>query len=165
MLGVLYIIIGLVLLFWPGLSIQLICYAVGGAILIYGVGRIVRYFTGRKNNTSEMADIVLGILTLLIGIFIATSSTFIASIFPWMCGLAMFIGSIGKIQMAFALKRAQTPWWKGTMLSAIVTAVLGVTMLLNPFGSILALIRFFGVGLVIDGVGSVVSEFMVSRNK
>lgn len=164
MLGVFYIIIGLILLLWPGLSVQLICYVVGGAILIYGASRIVRYIGGRKTGTAEMTDLVIGILTVLIGAFIATNATFIASILPWMCGLVMFIGSIGKIQTAFALKRAQTSWWKGTMLSAVVTAFLGFTMLMNPFASVLALIRFFGIALLLDGVSGVISQFMLNKN-
>lgn len=165
MLGVLYIIIGLVLLFWPGLSVQLICHVVGGAILLYGASRIVRYVSSRKNSTAEAADLVIGILTALVGAFIAMNATFIASILPWMCGLVMFIGSIGKIQTAFALKRAQTSWWKGTMLSAVVTAFLGLTMLMNPFASVLALIRFFGVALLLDGVSGVISQFMLNKNR
>ncbi|UQT47735.1 DUF308 domain-containing protein [Flavonifractor plautii] len=42
--AVLYIILGLILLIWPGVSATVFCYAFGGILLIYGVVTIVSFF-------------------------------------------------------------------------------------------------------------------------
>ena len=42
--AVLYIILGLILLIWPGVSATVFCYAFGSILLIYGVVTIVSFF-------------------------------------------------------------------------------------------------------------------------
>ena len=57
--AVLYIILGLILLIWPGVSATVFCYAFGGILLIYGVVTIVSFFLRDSRcllYTSDAAD-------------------------------------------------------------------------------------------------------------
>ncbi|MFR5863059.1 MAG: DUF308 domain-containing protein [Flavonifractor plautii] len=57
--AVLYVILGLVLLIWPGVSATVFCYAFGGILLIYGVVTIGRFFLrdSRKQPCSSSSSV------------------------------------------------------------------------------------------------------------
>ena len=43
----LYLVLGLVLLLWPGTTAAVICYAFGGILVVYGAAAILSFFLSR----------------------------------------------------------------------------------------------------------------------
>ena len=60
--AVLYVILGLVLLIWPGVSATVFCYAFGGILLIYGMVAIVSFFLRDSWQGSFVFELFLGIV-------------------------------------------------------------------------------------------------------
>ena len=66
--AVLYIILGLILLIWPGVSATVFCYAFGGILLIYGVVTIVSFFLRDSRQGSFVFELFLGIVAAALGL-------------------------------------------------------------------------------------------------
>ncbi|MFQ9917280.1 MAG: DUF308 domain-containing protein [Flavonifractor plautii] len=54
--AVLYVILGLVLLIWPGVSATVFCYAFGGILLIYGMVAIVSFSCGTAGRAASCSS-------------------------------------------------------------------------------------------------------------
>lgn len=158
-----YLILGVVLLFWPGLSTKAICMAVGGGLAIYGVFRIIWYFRSDKYNGLLRQDLTVGLVSFLLGLFLLWKPQMLASFLPVLFGVMLLVGAAGKLQMSLDFHRMGFAGWGWALAGAAVTAVLGGVLLLNPFESALFLVRFIGASLALDGAGSLV--FGVMRNK
>lgn len=61
------LIIGLVLLFWPGASLTLVCAVIGVAVLAVAVVQLVLFFKERMAGFTANYHLLLGILLLVVG--------------------------------------------------------------------------------------------------
>ena len=75
--SLLYVVLGLLLLLFPGLSLGLARLLVGGVTLIYGVVRIVSYVKGGQQDSFEL---FIGVLLALLGLFLLALCSFS---WPW----------------------------------------------------------------------------------
>ena len=66
--AILYVILGLVLLLWPGVSAVVFCYAFGGVLLAYGVVTVVSFFLRDSRQGSFVFELLLGIIAAALGL-------------------------------------------------------------------------------------------------
>ena len=99
--AVLYIILGLILLIWPGVSATVFCYAFGGILLIYGVVTIVSFFLRDSRQGSFVFELFLGIVAAALGLLFLLRPVIVASVLPVILGLfivaealVMLIGAV-----------------------------------------------------------------------
>ena len=85
--AVLYIILGLILLIWPGVSATVFCYAFGGILLIYGVVTIVSFFLRDSRQGSFVFELFLGIVAAALGLLFLLRPVIVASVLPVILGL------------------------------------------------------------------------------
>ena len=77
--AVLYIILGLILMIWPGVSATVFCYAFGGILLIYGVVTIVSFFLRDSRQGSFVFELFLGIVAAALGLLFLLRPVIVAS--------------------------------------------------------------------------------------
>ena len=79
-----YLVVGLVLLFFPKLTTELFCTVIGVALLLFGGVTILSFFLRRGSDSgfSSVAELVLGVLGALVGLFFLTHPAFLLSIIP-----------------------------------------------------------------------------------
>ena len=78
-------------------------------------------------------------------------------ILPIVFGLFVIFDSLGRIQNALDLRRCEYPSWKGFLLLPVLSVVLGVVMILNPFGTMETLVMAIGIILIIEGAINLLS--------
>ena len=66
--AILYVILGLVLLLWPGVSAVVFCYAFGGVLLAYGVVTVVSFFLRARRQGGFVFELLLGIIAAALGL-------------------------------------------------------------------------------------------------
>ena len=98
-----------------------------------------------------------------LGAFLLVSPRFIVSIIPAALGIYILVDSVSAIKRALDMKALGFEKWWGPFISALVLSVFGAVMVLNPFGTLEALIRFVGVGFVFDGLSTLVSTILADR--
>lgn len=156
-ISALYVVLGIVLLVWPTLSVQMICYGLAVAMIVIGISYGIMYFTKDNLEGFLQMDLVIGIVCLAFGIFILLNPTFLSSVLPFAMGIILLLGAIVKIQSAFNMKKLRFKKWYLILICALVIGVLGAVLLWNPFQEEKYMILYIGICLILDGLTNLIS--------
>ena len=121
---------GLALLIFPEASIRYISLAFGGALLIMGAVGVVQYF--RK--TAGPVALSAGLISMVCGVIVCAKYQSILTLVEFLFGASIFCGGI-----------------IGLVLT-MVSVILGIVCMVNPFHTALALARMLGVALLLYAV-------------
>ena len=156
-ISALYVVLGIVLLAWPRLSVQMICYGFTIAMIVIGFSYGIMYFTKDNLEGFQQMDLVIGIICLAFGIFIFLNPTFLSSVLPFAIGIILLLGAIVKIQSAFNMKKLRLKKWYLILICALVVGALGAVLLWNPFQEEKYMILYIGICLILDGLTNLTS--------
>ena len=140
LMSVLYLGLGIFLLMRPSTALNVVCYALGGVVLVCAAVQLVRYFAVERGIFQSQLTLISGIICLGLGAFLILRSDIVVRILPIVFGLFVIFDSLGRIQNALDLRRCEYPSWKGFLLLSVLSVVLGVVMILNPFGTMETLV-------------------------
>ena len=157
LMSVLYLGLGIFLLLKPTTALNIVCYALGAVVLICAAVQLVRYFAVERGVFQSQLTLISGLICLGLGAFLIIRSDIVVSILPIVFGLFVIFDSIGRVQNALDLRRCGYDSWKGFLLLPVLSIVLGVVMILNPFGTMETLVMAIGVILVIEGAINLLS--------
>ena len=156
--------LGILLFFKAENTLKTISYIIGIFLLVAGIATIVKVIIVDKNermyfNTSFMT----GIFSSIIGFVLLINPTLLTSILPFCIGVWMIISGAMKIQTSLVLKESDDKvWWK-IMIFAVVVLVLGLLLIINPFGSAVIVTKIIGISLVIYSIADIVGTFMLKK--
>ena len=156
-MSVLYLALGIFLLMVPGTALNVVCYALGGVVLLGAVIQLVRYFLVERGIFQSQLTLISGLVCLALGGFLILRSDIVVRILPIVFGLFVIFDSLGRIQNALELRKCQYPSWKGFLLLAVLSIVLGIVMILDPFGTMETLVMAIGVILIVEGALNLLS--------
>ena len=163
-MAVAYVVFGLSLLIKPELSTTVICYAIGAVCVIYAVANLIKYFTGSMNRMYIEPDFVLSVIICVFGIVTIVRPSVIISILPFIVGIVLVFSGLIKVQDGINLKRFNYDRWFLVLGFAVISVILGIVVLLNPFGTGLLFTRMVGLFFTVDGVLSISSIVMLRKN-
>ena len=150
LMSVLYLGLGIFLLMRPSTALNVVCYALGGVVLVCAAVQLVRYFAVERGIFQSQLTLISGIICLGLGAFLILRSDIVVRILPIVFGLFVIFDSLGRIQNALDLR-------KGFLLLPVLSVVLGVVMILNPFGTMETLVMAIGIILIIEGAINLLS--------
>ncbi len=162
-LSIAYLVFGLILLCKPGLSGTLICTVLGAGALIFGIVKLVSYWRLKEAGGLFQTDLMMGVIFAAVGIFTLVRPDVILSILPIVLGIALVLAGLSKLQRAFQLKGFGFSRWTSVLAAGILTSLLGVVLLVNPFGAATAMIQCIGIGLIVDGASELWAVYCMSR--
>lgn len=157
LLSALYVVLGLVLLFWPEMVLGAICILIGGLVAGTGVFQLVRFFVARERLFFAPLTLITGLISLGLGLFLLLRSDVILTALPLVFGLFVVFDSVVRLQNAWELRRLGISSWKGIFGMGIISVVLGLVVLFNPFATVQALVMGIGVILIIEGCMNLLS--------
>ncbi len=106
--GLAGILIGLVTLFWPGLSALALIYMVAFWAIAIGIFQIVGAVEMRKRITNEFWLILSGTLSVLIGLYLAVFPGDGAVALVWVIGIYAIVFGVLLIALGFNLRNRGT---------------------------------------------------------
>ncbi len=160
--GIISALLGCVLIFWPGLSMGLICQFVGAALTITGVLTALVFFTQPKDNPFRAASLIAGIPLAVLGVFIMLKPSFLVEFVPIFVGvIVLFDGMMNLIETFDLMKQKYSRWWI-SLIFAVLTIILGVLLILRPFGIAKFIMQAIGVIMLYNGISDI---FIASRIK
>lgn len=149
--SIIIIAIGMCLLIWPEVSAGVICTLIGVVALLYGVVKLIGYFSNDLYRLAFQFDLAAGVLTIVLGALVLLYPQGIISLLPVLAGVFILVESVLRLQTSIDAKHfGMRRWWTILILSLGGTA-LGILLLLHPFESGRVLVRMMGLTLVIDG--------------
>ena len=158
------IALGVILVFWPGLSVKVVCMAIGAVLVINGVSRLLNFIFGRDGSVFSQMNLVMGIIITVIGGWILLQPGTIIAMIPILVGIIIVIHGINNLQQSVSLCQNRYDKWWIALLLGIITIGFGVLLVFNPFAAVDTLIRFIGLFLIYDGASDIWIMSRVSRN-
>lgn len=147
-----YVILGLVLLFFPDLTTGLICAAVGLLLLAYGIVSIVSFFAGSNGGFAFQFELVVGVFAAILGGLFLLRPHMLLSILPIIFGLYILVDGLTNLKRGLDMRSFGYAGWTATLVMAAVSMALGGVILWNPFSTHLLLVRIIGSAFLYEGV-------------
>lgn len=162
--SILLIIFSLFLIFKPQASLNFMVIVIGVFLSLSGILHIVSYFTSDKEFRSVSFELIEGTLYTIIGLFFIFKPSILNEFLGIIIGAWLIIQFIVKFQFAFNLKSLSSPTWSIMLISSIIHLILGIIMLVNPFGSIATITTIAGIILLATELGNIFeSIYLLSR--
>lgn len=93
----------------------------------------------------------MGIVLVLLGIWICTQPRIVLSIIPVVVGIIVLIHGLMDIQYTLDIKRTgSTKWWIA-LIAAILTLIVGLLLVFNPFTAYEISMIMLGIAMLYDG--------------
>lgn len=161
--GLITLIVGLLILIWPGKSAVVVTAILAVYAIIVGiVYAAVGLFGSGKSGWARVGHIVAGVVFVISGI--VAFSNLIAVTVGLAVVVAIFIGVAwiveGVVSLA-TLDRAQSKGW--TVFFAIVSILAGITLIFSPLFSAAVLWWFVGFALIVLGAIQIGRAFSFGR--
>jgi uncharacterized membrane protein HdeD (DUF308 family) len=159
--GVLSLIVGVVVLAWPGISVLAAAVAFGVYLLITGAAQVVFAFSLHVSAGSRILLFISGAASLILAVLAFRHFGNAVLL------LAIWIG-IGFIfrGVATTVSAIQDPHLPGrgwSIFLGVITLIAGIIVLGSPLESILTLAFVVGVMFVVIGVFEIVSSFGIRK--
>ncbi len=161
-ISVLYLITGIMMLFWPHLTLEMLGKVLGIGLLAVGCANIILYMTRDHMDGILQMDLTEGVIFAAFGAFMLLHSDFVDMALPFGIGILLLIGGISHIQYALDMRRIGFLRWKMMLLCAAALIILGALLIYNPFAETI-LIYYMGISLIFNGGLSIVSILMISH--
>ena len=158
--SLLCVLLGLVLVLWPGLSIQIVCTAVGAVLIVSGGIRIVSYFTAKDGSMYSQINLIFGMIFTVVGVWIVIKPDKVLAIIPIIVGIVIALHGLHNLQQAITLCKDKYDKWWIALLLGILTIGFGVLLICRPFAAIDTVVMLIGVFLIYDGLSNI---WIVSR--
>lgn len=166
MLSVLLTIaLGIVLIVYPDTTGKVLCYLVGGVLLLHGILNLVRFFTRDERRFFLRYELVVGIVLCAAGVFMLTRPEIVAMLIPMILGFYIIIDGAVNMRRAWEMKTLGFSKWWLALIGAVLMAVLGAVMFWNPFEAAQMTLMFIGIALLYQGILDFVSLILVGRGR
>ena len=130
------VILGLVLVFRPGLSMRIVCTAVGAVLIVSGIMRMADYFTARDGSLYSQASLIFGIVLAVVGVWIVIKPDKVMAIIPIIVGIVIAIHGLHNLQQAAELWRDKYEKWWVALILGVLTVGFGVLLVCRPVAAI-----------------------------
>ena len=148
--AVICVILGIVLLVWPGQSTQVVCMVLGIVLGGFGLIQIILYLATKEK--TMVSHSMLGVVLAVIGGWIVLKPETIIKAVPMIVGILIVIHGFHNAVQAIDLKKMQYDNWWVALLLSLLTVALGVVLICNPFTIVDTVVRIIGAFLVYDGL-------------
>jgi len=157
--GVVAVILGVMILVWPGATLSVIAVLFGLYFLVGGIARIVRGIAMAGGSAGvRVLNILLGVLLLVAGIVAIRNPIGSLAVLGMVIGISWLIEGVA----ALVETASDSSRWFG-ILFAVISIVAGIVVLLSPVNSLGVLVVVGGVFLIVSGLVQLVMSFTLGR--
>lgn len=158
--SIIFTIIGLCLIIFPDVSLNIMSYVIGGLFLIFGI----YLFTINYNSLILTDMIFFGVMMVLLGVILIVYPKLIAQLIPIVLGIWFITDSIVKIRISLSLKDYDDTPWVLTLVLSIISMLCGVVFILHPLASSEVITTFIGALIMIYSLSDIIDMFMFKKH-
>ena len=158
--AVLSVVLGVLLVFWPGTVITMLARVIAIILIISGIASLIpRLLEPVKNYP---AILVSGLIAL-IGLWMFLQPAAVASIIPIAIGVLLVVHGIQDLSLALEGKKNRAQNWWSIPLMAVLNIVLGILCICNAFGLVKIGLIVIGIMLIYDGLSDMFIVHKVNK--
>lgn len=160
LMSIIEIAVGIMLLARPEIFQTTLSYIIGGIALAFGVLNLITYFRGEQ----IYGELFKAVILCAAGIFIIARPDFIFKVIAIIFGLYLLADGISSLRGASAMKNSRDAGkWIPSFVIAIITTVLGILIIVNPFSASGIPFQLFGILLIVSGVLNIYNGGVTKR--
>ena len=158
LLSIVMIVFGLLLIIWPGTTLEWAAKIVGVALLIGAVISCFGWYRDRHVYGGDYTTLAIGILCLIAGIVVLAAPRGVVTLLPKIIGVAIAINGIMNLAQALEMRKRGGVSWVGPVVMAALTVVAGLFLVFFSFGAMKAAVMVIGGVIVYNGVSNLLIE-------
>lgn len=154
------LIFGILIVVWPGVTIQVIANILGGVFIIGGIYQIINYFVAKGQQDFFNNSLLSGVLALILGIAALVIGKDLAGIFRIVIGIWIVYESLVRVNTAIKLHSVGIKSWQFVLVIALCMLVIGIFITFNAN----ALMQLIGWMMIASSVFGIVGDFIFIQN-
>ena len=156
------ILIGLMLILWPDMALQYLVIAIGALFFVPPFVTIIHYFTRPSSERPFFPISSVG--SVLLGFLLMIAPSFFVSILMLLLGAVLsYFGLSMIISLVVAYRQSAFSWM--FFLVPVLLTLVGIVVLVNPFGSASATFILLGIGIFAYGATNLAYNFFFKRRE
>lgn len=157
-MAICFCVFGVLVIALPEMSELSIRLVTGIFMILFGVFKLIGYFSKDLYRLAFQYDLQLGIVLIVLGIAVLTRPEQVVNFICIIFGISIFIDSVFKIKISVDAKKfGIKPWWLILAL-AIIACILGIVLLFRPSDNVRVWSVLFGVSFLEDGILNLVEK-------
>ncbi len=157
------ILLSILLIAKPTEFLNAIMIIFGIIVGISGIIQIIQYFCSPKEFKAFSFKLIIGIIMIIFSIIVIVNSKTINILITSIIGVWMIVQSIIKLQIALNLREIANNNWKAICILSIITLLLGVLIIINPFTTLATVGRISGIMLLISEIVNLFESIFMLR--
>lgn len=163
--AILYLICGIIMLFFPTNVINFACYLIGIIFIFVALSGIIMYLKTEIKTAFNSFTLVMSIIFGAFGVYVLLNPKIFASFLPIVMGIFLLVDSVSKLSMAFDLKNMSYKNWWQMLIVAFMLLGLSLFLLFRPFEVVEISVRIIGVILIVDTLSNIFTIYSYSKIK
>lgn len=162
--SLIYILMGLCLIFMPVDMVNILCRMIFGVVLIAaGLYHIWIYVQEKANAT--LMDLFSGGLILVLGIYLFYNPQVVVQLLPILLGTFILTDSVWVLKGCWKLRKEESSGleWKILLIGSAVFIGFGIVMIVNPFPAVRPMVIFAGCILLVNGIADFAFLFLMKK--
>lgn len=159
--GVLSVVLGAMVLAWPGKTIIVAAIFFGAYLLVTGISQVFHAFTLHISGGGRALLFISGAASVVLAVLCFRS----LGDAVWLLAIWIGIGFIfrGVAEAASAISDPLTPSRGWQIFLGVITLIAGLIVLAFPFSSVATLTMVVGIWLIVIGVFEIVGSFSIRK--
>ena len=153
--SVISILLGLVLVLWPGAAIRYIIMAIGVIFLITGLVSLFVSYKNREENPGKMMSLT-GVGSIILGLLLVCFPSSFATVLMFLLGFILVIAAVGQ----FVTLAAARQFGYVAPISYLFPVII---VLFDPFSSAEGVFILFGATLIFYGITDLVNQYAINK--
>ncbi|MFG2798760.1 HdeD family acid-resistance protein [Streptomyces pseudovenezuelae] len=157
--GVASLILGVLVLVWPGGSLLAVGVLFGVYLLVSGIFQLVAAFGTHKTTALRVLAFVSGTLSILLGLFCLRGPMRSILLLALWIGIGWLIRGITQTLAAASDRSMPARGWQ--ILLGTLTFIAGIVLIDSPFESVAVLTLVGGIWLVVVGIVEIITALSI----
>ena len=135
MMSIVFYISGVLYMILPNVSPLGICITSGIVLIVYGIIKIIGYFSKDLYCLAFQYDLACGLFLMVLGVIVLSCSRRIMPYLSPGLGLLVLLDSLLSIQMSKDARQFGLETWNVILTAAVIAGVFSVLTIVSPFGT------------------------------
>jgi uncharacterized membrane protein HdeD (DUF308 family) len=159
--GILAVVLGILVLTWPGITIVIAAIFFGAYLLVTGIAQVIFAFSLHVSAGGRVLLFISGAAALILAVLCFRSLEESILLLAIWIGVGFIFRGVATAVSAISDPTLPGRGWE--IFIGVISLVAGIVMLASPFESIATLTVVVGIWLIVLGVFEVVSAFGIRK--
>lgn len=167
-MSVLFCLAGVLFIAMPEISTKIIGISIGISMILFGIVRLIGYFSKDLYRLAFQFDLEFGILMMILGVIVLFNPENLMAFICVAIGISILLDGLFKIRIALDSKQFGIKSWWLILALAIVTGVIGVFLIFDSATGSELMTVILGLTLLSEGIlnlSTVISTVLIVKNQ